>query len=760
MVGKLVELGVIFSQHHFDYPKTIIGFSIVREGVFLGLVFWLLFAFSSVLKRKWGRKFLIFLFSITLLFQLASTFYFVLTTEPVTVMLLDFSLGEAATIAGDYLVFKPYYLFFPVSVLFFLGTWIRLKKKSFSTKKWGVLALLPLFSLIGVPEKLTITQASVSENNTLYFLQSFRQHFFSASPTEIGEATQQYRANLPQKKWGNFDYPFLHEKSEGSSLAPFFELTDTPPNVVFIIIESLSSPYSGKNADYVSFTPFLDSLSEHSLTFHNFLATAQRTFAVLPSTLASLPHGHRGFTALKNNYPEFYSFPHYLFENGYEGTFFYGGHAAFDNMNAFVTQLGFRHIVDREEYNYEGTSYVTSIDPVPFGIGDKALFENSWETINSRQRGSKLDVYLTLSMHYPFLFENQEYYREKARKIIRSMEYTNESKYIKMKKYTKELSSFLYTDDVIKNFFETYKQHPDYENTIFIILGDHMMSEIPQLDEIEKYRTPCIIYSPLLNRSKQIMAVNSQLDITPSLMRLFETRYGWETSNDVHWLGDDFDTLSTYRNNRTIAFMMNNRTMKDFMTEGYFVDNEVVYKMSDKGLFVEKEKADKPELVELKRAFESLHRNAVFTNKITPSQEIKRVIFSTQQVSNEVIPINAEFISIAQTDITENFNVASIQIEMNISSSEESQHPLLVFSITKETEDTTIVRYWNKIEVAELIQKTSNEDYVLEINHRIINSDLGIEKGDHLSIYFWNVDSKQLEYILSNKKVSLSIDEN
>lgn len=756
VVGKLLELGVIFSQHHFEYPKTIIGVAVLREAVFVGFIFWVLFLFSAFLYKRWLRGSLIFLLSAALVFQMISTVYFVLTAEPISMMLLDFSFGEMTTIVDDYLVFKPYYLFLPVpAFVFWVALWFvqHLRCLSRWTGVWGLLVALVV---VPTPAKLSITESDVASNKTLYFLKSIKTHFLPEKLTDIDEATSKYRASI-QRNWGNKNYPFLHKKNEGSSLAPFFELTETPPNVVFIIVESLSSPYSGKYAENASFTPFLDSLAEHSLYFPNFLATAQRTFAVLPSVLGSLPHGNRGFTALKNNYPNFYSLPEYLVSNGYEGTFFYGGHAAFDDMNAFVKQIGFSRISDRTEFTNFNTFYHESIEPAPFGIGDRALFRNSWGEIEKRVKGPWFDVYLTLSMHYPFLFEDQQYYRDKAEKIIQSVEYSDESTYFKMKKYAKELSSFLYTDDVLKQFFSKYATKKEFDNTIFIILGDHMMSEIPQKDEIEKYRAPCMIYSPLLKRRKEVHAVNTQLDITPSLVALFESTYNWKSPSNVHWLGQDFDTLGTFRNERTVAFMMNNRTMKDFMHNGYFVDGKKVHKMSETGLFVEKEVIDAPVLVELKKAYESLHRHVVYANSLIPNARNQQLMYQSLAPEADAIPYETEFYSLLNTEVKSFITELEFKIEMNIEIKEKADHSLLVFSITNEQSDTTIVRYWNKLEVKDLLHPGDDKNFILKINHRILNDELNIQAGDQLSVYFWNPQGEAMEYVLSKKKIRVFI---
>lgn len=52
------------------------------------------------------------------------------------------------------------------------------------------------------------------------------------------------------------EYPFFNESEIKDVLSPFFKRSDTPPNIVFIISESLGKQYSEKEARLGSFTPF------------------------------------------------------------------------------------------------------------------------------------------------------------------------------------------------------------------------------------------------------------------------------------------------------------------------------------------------------------------------------------------------------------------------------------------------------------------------------------------------------------------------
>jgi len=71
--------------------------------------------------------------------------------------------------------------------------------------------------------------------------------------------------------------------------------SDFRPNIVIFILESMGREYWGsmnrenKIAEYISYTPFLDSLSKHSLVFSNSFATSRKSIHGMPSILAGIP---------------------------------------------------------------------------------------------------------------------------------------------------------------------------------------------------------------------------------------------------------------------------------------------------------------------------------------------------------------------------------------------------------------------------------------------------------------------------------------
>ncbi len=121
----------------------------------------------------------------------------------------------------------------------------------------------------------------------------------------------------------------------------FFTVDSTrPPNLVFILVEGLGKAFSGPNAYLGSFTPFLDELAGKSLYWENFLASQGRTFAALPSILASLPFAEQGFNELGKRMPRHLSLMSILKHNGYRLKFYIGGDPDFDNERLFLQQQG------------------------------------------------------------------------------------------------------------------------------------------------------------------------------------------------------------------------------------------------------------------------------------------------------------------------------------------------------------------------------------------------------------------------------------
>jgi len=588
----------------------------------------------------------------------------------------------------------------------------------------------------------------LTKNKSVYFVQSIynknKSKLNSLGPENI--AFYQSATN-PQLK--NNRYPLYRINHQENPLGPFFELKESPPNIIFLVVESLSSSFSGTNADEISYTPFLDSLAIHSLYFDNSLSTSERSFAVLPSVLGSLPHGKNGFTSNMVGYPNNETLATWLFKNGYNGDFHYGGYARFDFMDMFMNSQGFENIYDRNEYNYEGTGLRTSIDSIPFGIPDKPFFKSVIEKTSQRQTNTPfLDVYLTLSMHYPYMIEDHEKYYERAKKTI---EKANVKEQIKKKhrKYITEFATFHYTDDALKWYFNEQKKSETHQNTIYVILGDHMMGEIAQNSPIEKYRSVLMIYSPLLKSTEIIKGTNTHLDIAPSFHNLLQEKYNFPALDSVSWLGQPFDTSSTFQCNRDVLFMRNNRETVDILHREYYLSNGKLFTISERlKLTPSKDKEQKIVLEKLLEISTLLHDDIVTRDLLIPNKkELKQIAIINKEL---IIDQNIEYSGLYDTTLNQPYEEFLFELTLKLSgewnqAEGAEENPRLIYALKRDGDNIT----WGFMDL-DLSKKELYKDRKLFFSIKQ-NIDIKLIPGDVVTVYFWN---KSLSEKTFNAKVS------
>ena len=742
-----IGLLIITNKHYLEDAWITWIYGIINAIIATGLFTILFFPFYFL-----GRKLNItpillhILFSIVLILELVSLFYFTMTLELLGDTIFQFSKEQATLIINNYLIFKWYYLLLPLPVFFYF-LFIRL----LNIKKHRLIFYLLLGSgfpalFLGVQiERENGSFSEVSKNKTIYFVQSVLFNQKAERNTVYSEDVTFYQeATNPKLK--NKNYPLFQETYKESTLQPFFQLKEKPPNFVFLVVESLSSSFSGTEADEISYTPFLDSLSEHSLYFDNSLSTSERSFAVLPSVLGSLPHGKGGFANNSAGYPNNETLATWLFSNGYQGDFHFGGYARFDFMDLFMNNQGFKNIFDRKEYNYEGTGLKTSIDSIPFGIPDKQFLQSVIKKTKERKSNAPfIDVYLTLSMHYPYLIDNQKGYYKKVKKVIAA---SNADEQIKKKhqKYIAEFATFLYTDDALQSYFYEREKSEDHKNTIYVILGDHMMGEIPQRSQIEKYRSVMMIYSPLLKKSANFKGVNSHLDIAPSFYTLLQKKFNYSKLDSTSWLGKPFDTSRVFNSNRDILFMLNDRRTESILHNELYFSKGKLYKVGDRlALKQIKNEEDEKYLENLLISSSLVHSEVVSNNTLIPNTSDEEIL---ERVNVKLlIDEKDEYISLYDAVLEKPYNEITFEINLKFligwtqtqDNKDESQ-PILICSIKRDEERI----FWEKIDMklgSKPIETERKLKFFIKSN---LNFDL--QEGDHISLYFWNKEKSKTEF--------------
>ncbi|HEX2936522.1 MAG TPA: hypothetical protein VHO72_14295, partial [Bacteroidales bacterium] len=257
-------------------------------------------------------------------------------------------------VTGRYWIALPVFLY--------LGLYVVSYRLAFSKVRLSRLSLIIISSLVIISSvfyRFTTPAIRNYEQIQEYYLVSNKLQFFVSDSYKFLFAAKRYNiasvnAEAINKevteyqkfhgfKWVDSDYPLLHADNSKDVLHDFFQSSDTVLNIVIIIFEGLSRDFSGDDAIAGSFTPFLDSLANHSLTWYNCLSNGQGTFGSAPSIIGSLPFGNRGFT-LMTVPPEHISLIKILKRNNWQSFYFTGAELNFDNFGSFFRLQGTDYI--------------------------------------------------------------------------------------------------------------------------------------------------------------------------------------------------------------------------------------------------------------------------------------------------------------------------------------------------------------------------------------------------------------------------------
>jgi len=298
---------------------------------------------------------------------------------------------------------------------------------------------------------------------------------------------------------------FVDESVIEQNFHPIKQYTNNPkttPNIVLIITESMGREYWGcmnRNRDipgFVSYTPFLDSLSQHSLIFDNSYANGSKSIHGMSSILAGIPSFKDAFTSSPYPKQKIQSLVSTLEEMGYDTSFFHGAPNGSMGFLGFGNILGFDHYYGKTEYNndadFDGS----------WGIWDEPFMQFMKNTLDKKKQPFFGTIF-TVSSHEPYVVP--EKYNGKFPKGTVPMHQT-----------------VGYTDYAFKKFFEAAKKSPWYNNTIFVITADHgnQIAYDEYRKVLNRHATPILIYKPDGSMKGVDSSLSQQIDIYPTILDL------------------------------------------------------------------------------------------------------------------------------------------------------------------------------------------------------------------------------------------------
>ena len=276
------------------------------------------------------------------------------------------------------------------------------------------------------------------------------------------------------------------------------------PNVVLFILESFGKEYWGcmntktHIPNFESYTPFLDSLAQHSFVLDNAYCTGRQSIHGISSMLAGIPSFQVAYTSSPYVKQPTQSLVSIAKEMGYDTSFFHSAPNGSMGFLGFSNILGFDHYYGKTEYNNDAD------DDGHWGIWDEPFFQYMCRTYSEKKQPFFGTIF-TLSSHHPF-------------QIPKKYEGKFPVGHLEIHK------CIGYTDYALKQFFECAKKQPWFENTIFAFVNDH-----PNQIYYDLYKEPItgmgaaiMFYSanPNLVPTKVSSEIAQQIDIYPSLVDL------------------------------------------------------------------------------------------------------------------------------------------------------------------------------------------------------------------------------------------------
>lgn len=269
---------------------------------------------------------------------------------------------------------------------------------------------------------------------------------------------------------------------------------DKPMNVVVIVMESMAMSKTSLTGNPLDPTPYLAKIASQGLQFTNYYSPAEGTARNMFSIMTAIPDVMKTKESTSTRNPLVVD--QKLIANAYKNyqkLYFLGGSASWANIRGI-----FSHNIDNIEMIEEGSFDRSSTDV--WGISDLDLFIEADKRLSQIPANKPFfAVIQSASFHRPYTIPKD--------KLQFELKPTPEDQLLKAGFDKQEqFDSLRFSDYSLGHFFELAQTRPYFENTIFVITGDHGLpdgngSNVPlgrHQWELEKYHVPLVIVNPKL----------------------------------------------------------------------------------------------------------------------------------------------------------------------------------------------------------------------------------------------------------------------
>lgn len=351
-----------------------------------------------------------------------------------------------------------------------------------------VLLFIPIRGGLGI-SSLTISSAYFSQNQFANHAAINPMWNVAFSITESSDLEKKY-IYYDQDEMKRLVQPLLVKNGEVVRV-----LKQDRPNIILMIVESLTAKAVGVTGGVQGITPNLDSIAQEGILFDRVLASADRTDKGLAAVIAAYP-SLPGSSPLKyQKLTQNLDFlPRELNKAGYKTSFCYGGTLEFANYRSFLVQAGYSHFLS--DQNFAPDELASK-----WGAWDHVLLNRVLKDTPSSEQGFFKTI-LTLTSHEPFNIPTAP--------LLKGNDQD-----------TKFLNSLHYTDQAIGDFVRQARKMEWWKNTLLIIIADHGSPhpKNPLENEFMRQHIPMIwAGGALAVKDTIIHTVASQTDLVATLL--------------------------------------------------------------------------------------------------------------------------------------------------------------------------------------------------------------------------------------------------
>jgi phosphoglycerol transferase MdoB-like AlkP superfamily enzyme len=280
------------------------------------------------------------------------------------------------------------------------------------------------------------------------------------------------------------------------------------PNIVLIIMESMSADAIACFGGQPGIAPKFDSLAKEGLLFSNYYATGFRTEQGLIAMISGFPA--QPVSSIIRNFGKFDHLPNLirtLGDKGYSTSYYFGGDLLFANTKTYL--------------EVSGINLMAGVDEVPhtretdWGAYDEDVYAYQLSDIG-KQKQPFFSMIMTLTNH--------EYFTADVEKINHG--HTENDLYH---------NTAHYADKCLFDYIQQAKKQKWYDNTLFIITADHAHKHPMErnYNEPDRHHIPLLLCGGALRdeyKGKVVAKTASHLDMAATILGQLDmknTEFKW-----------------------------------------------------------------------------------------------------------------------------------------------------------------------------------------------------------------------------------------